>query len=654
MAPEQFSGPADAQSDVYSLGLTLFELFSTKPAFDDSNRSELIRKITQDEVVSLSKVNPKIPRDLDTIVTKATAREPGERYQSAAELAHDLQCFLEDRPIHARRITTVEQLWRWCRRNRAVASLAATAVTLLVSVAVVATIGYVQTKNANVQVNAALTKSEAISELSLEALDEIFERFAADRSIARSQFGTGDMIHMPVQPVLSKESAALLEHMIGFYDRLAEAGAGDLELRQKVATANRRIGLIRQRLGQFEQAEDAYVGALETYQELQHERPGDLSVVHEVARLHNEIGNVQSARGRPAEARVSYGKSLELLGSLPLEPSTPEPCRFELARTYYLLGRRPGRESGPGRPEPHAGPDRPGDDRRGPPPKPGARDDRQDPRSDPPRPDAGGREREGYLSKAAAVLEALVEQHPMIPDYRLLLARCYRELPFGPRGTEQPAPDPLDRATEVLQKLVEDYPDVPDYRYELCETLATARSQGRRFVAEEHPTAEQRLRTALHISQELAREHPNIPEYAAAQIHVHHKLARVLRETGRYREAEASLRRSLELQSSLVRQLPAVTSHRVWQGVVQESLANLLRERGELHEARSLVEDAIATLNDCLQQEWNPDFARLRSRNYETLADILTRQGERELAEQARRQARESAIGEETPPSPKR
>ena len=276
MAPEQFSGQAEARSDVYSLGLTLYELLALKPAFEDSNRSSLIRKITQDEVVPLRTVNPKIPRDLETIVSKATAREPAQRYLSAADMARDLRCFLEDRPIHARRSTPVELLWRWCRRNRAIASLAAAALTLLVLVAVVATVGYVRTRNANIQVTAALTKAETISGLSLQALDEIFERFAPDRNVAWSESApagaAGEDGRAPVQPVLSKETAALLEHMIGFYGRLAQAGAGDVELRQKVANANRRVGDIRQRLGQFEQAEDAYAQALELYQELRQER----------------------------------------------------------------------------------------------------------------------------------------------------------------------------------------------------------------------------------------------------------------------------------------------------------------------------------------------------------------------------------------------
>ena len=208
---------------------------------------------------------------------------------------------------------------------------------------------------------------------------------------------------------------------------------------------------------------------------------------------------------------------------------------------------------------------------------PRTKEGRPDPDSGPPESEPDREPRDVNLGRAIAILEPLVAQYPAVPEYRLMLARCYRELPPPEPGrAEPPDQDPLDKATAVLQKLAEDYPDVSDYRYELCETLATPRIQGPRFIPEEDPAAERRLRTALEISQELAREHPNIPEYAAAQIHIHHKLAHVLRDTGRAEEAEASLRTALGLQAVLVRQFPAVSSHRVWQAVIQESLANLL------------------------------------------------------------------------------
>ncbi|MCY2990084.1 MAG: tetratricopeptide repeat protein [Planctomycetota bacterium] len=172
-------------------------------------------------------------------------------------------------------------------------------------------------------------------------------------------------------------------------------------------------------------------------------------------------------------------------------------------------------------------------------------------------------------------------------------------------------------------------------------------------MAEEHPTAEQQLRTALAISQELVREHPQIPEYAAAQIHIRHKLAHVLRETNRFQAAEACLRSALDLQTALARQFPAVGSHRVWQAVLQESLANLLCESGNLNEARALLEAAAATLQECLATEHKSEDVRLLVRNYQVLADVLTRLGEPAQAEAARRQVQDSSVEKWPPVRPK-
>jgi serine/threonine protein kinase len=131
MAPERFSGVSDARSDVYSLGLTLYELLTLKPAFEESDRGRLIKQVTHDEPPRPRKRDPRIPRDLETVVLKAIAKEPRLRYASADDMAEDLRRFLADRPIRARRSSVLEHGWRWCRRNRLVASLSA-AVLMLV------------------------------------------------------------------------------------------------------------------------------------------------------------------------------------------------------------------------------------------------------------------------------------------------------------------------------------------------------------------------------------------------------------------------------------------------------------------------------------------------------------------------------------------
>jgi serine/threonine protein kinase/Flp pilus assembly protein TadD len=136
MAPERFHGRCDARSDLFSLGLTLYELLVQRPAFEEKDRHKLINQIAHGEPVPLRQVNPAIPRDLETIVLKSIDREPARRYQTARALADDLERFLDDRPIRARRVTLRERLVRWCRRNPVIAGLAATVATLLVVVAV--------------------------------------------------------------------------------------------------------------------------------------------------------------------------------------------------------------------------------------------------------------------------------------------------------------------------------------------------------------------------------------------------------------------------------------------------------------------------------------------------------------------------------------
>ena len=123
MPPEAFGGKADGRGDVYALGLTLYELLAFRPAFDEKERGRLIKQVTGEAPPPLRKLNPEVPRDLETIVQKAIEREPAHRYATAAELADDLQRFVDDEPIRARRTSYAERLARWGRRNPAVAAL---------------------------------------------------------------------------------------------------------------------------------------------------------------------------------------------------------------------------------------------------------------------------------------------------------------------------------------------------------------------------------------------------------------------------------------------------------------------------------------------------------------------------------------------------
>ncbi len=108
MAPETFKNTFDVRSEVYSLGLTLYEMLAFRPAFTLTNRNALIDQVMLAEIEPLGTCNRDVPVDLQTIIHKAIDPEPSHRYQTAEDLASDLQRFIHDEPIRARRITSLE------------------------------------------------------------------------------------------------------------------------------------------------------------------------------------------------------------------------------------------------------------------------------------------------------------------------------------------------------------------------------------------------------------------------------------------------------------------------------------------------------------------------------------------------------------------
>lgn len=143
MSPEQaMSQPAlvDHRTDIYSLGATLYEMLTLMPVFAGDDRVQMLRQIAQVEPIPPRRHDPSIPIELETIVLKALAKVPAERYATAAELADDLQRYLDDKPILARRPALRERFTRWARRHR---SLVGSALALVILLVIGLTIGTV-------------------------------------------------------------------------------------------------------------------------------------------------------------------------------------------------------------------------------------------------------------------------------------------------------------------------------------------------------------------------------------------------------------------------------------------------------------------------------------------------------------------------------
>lgn len=120
MSPEQAAGkrmPVDHRADIYSLGATLYELLTLHPIFSGEDRVALLQQILNEDPRPLRQFDSAIPVELETIVLKATAKSPLDRYATAGDMAADLRRFLDERPILARRPTLVDRFRKWMRRH---------------------------------------------------------------------------------------------------------------------------------------------------------------------------------------------------------------------------------------------------------------------------------------------------------------------------------------------------------------------------------------------------------------------------------------------------------------------------------------------------------------------------------------------------------
>ncbi len=169
MAPERFRGISNRRGDIYSLGATLYELLTLRAPFEASDQLRMIELIRHESPAPPRHVGRNIPRDFETIVLKALAKDPHDRFGSAGEMANELRRFIDGRTIRSRPVSMAEHVWRWCKRDPWLAGANITAVVLITVLAIVSTAAAIVYRN---QAELLLKQADALGRQATALVDE--------------------------------------------------------------------------------------------------------------------------------------------------------------------------------------------------------------------------------------------------------------------------------------------------------------------------------------------------------------------------------------------------------------------------------------------------------------------------------------------------
>jgi serine/threonine protein kinase len=324
MSPEQAlaqHGVVDERTDIYALGLTLYELLTLRPAFDGRDHAELLRQIAQDEPIPPRRLDASIPRDLETIVLKAIRKEPSSRYTSAQELADDLVRFCDDQPIQARRPTALERTRRWARRHKQI-------VLTTVSVLLVALIG------AAALVGVQAKKTELMRQELLSYVKQSFSPIDAITIAAMGQATQAAQAPGAPPEMLRKQMAEVYSKALDFYEHAAGLPPIDIASRTIIARAHFRMGFTHScmslydywkdetRKSHLEKAKANYNGAVKEFEQLLAEAPGNLEIRAHLADALGEwgLGFFLIRTSGPQAALPTYRRAIEIRRELVLDP----------------------------------------------------------------------------------------------------------------------------------------------------------------------------------------------------------------------------------------------------------------------------------------------------------------------------------------------
>ncbi len=617
MSPEQADLnqlDIDARSDVYSLGVLLYELLTGMTPFsrkelEKTGMLEMLRVIREQEPktpstklstaeglpalaanrgIEPARLAKMVRGELDWIAMKALEKDRDRRYQTANSLAMDVQRYLADETVLASPPSAGYRLWKLARRNRR-ALMAVTAFVLLLVTAVVAlSIAVVALNRERQQKVAALEAEGKRRKQTRAALDDMSSQVIED--------------WLAKQPAYSNEQKQFLERALRHYKEFATDNGQDEESRASVALAFDRVGFIRERLGQFGEAETAYVRSQKLCAALVADFPKTPNYRHMLATEIKRLGTLYSKIRRTSEAEKLLLLSVNIHRELATEFADISAYKSHLAKDLNRIGivyKDLGRID-----------------------------------------DAINVSRE-----AAEIHKQLVAEFAGDPGSRDDLAQAWATLGDVLEFADRPrdAEEPLAQAVAIYKELARDFPKEPHYR-DMLAISSHNRGEAVRLAGRKHE-AEEIFRQVLTIRRQLADEFPAVPAYRRGLAITLNNLGIVLKDTGRRPEAEDVYRQALAVHKRLAADYPAVAGHQNETAGAMVNLARLLLERGQLDGARQLLIEALPYHRAVLEASpGHPSYRMFYRNNRWRLAETLLELKDHAAAAEAAGQFLQAAV----------